>query len=227
MAGDLADFVSRLRAVLPKRWFAERSPNLEAVLTSLAAPWVWLYGLISYVILQTRLMTASDEWLDLISNDYFGDRLDRKPNEADFSYRNRIQRALLHEAATRSAVSAGLESLTGTRPVIFEPANCMDTGSYGALADGPNMPGTGMAYGLAGGWGNLELPLQVFVTVTRPATPGLGMLGGYGTSNGAYGEGAISYVDLSLLPGHVSDTDIQVTLCSLLPINAVAWLRLI
>ena len=89
------------------------------------------------------------------------------------------------------------------------------------------MAGTGAAYGLVGGWGNLDLPLQVFVTATRPAMPGLGMLAGYGTSSGAYGEGTIGYVDLSLIPGHVSDADIQATLCSLLPINAVAWLRLI
>ncbi|WP_428533533.1 hypothetical protein [Rhodopila sp.] len=227
MRGDLADIVFRLRSVLPKRWFAEQSPNLEAVLGSLATPWVWLYGLIHYVIMQTRLLTATDDWLDLISNDYFGAMLGRKPNEADFTFRSRIQRALLQEAATRSAVSAGLENLTGSPPIIFEPANCMDTGSYGGQTDSRPMPGTGMAYGVAGGWGNLQLPLQVFVTVTRPATPGLGMLAGYGTTNGAYREGAISYVDLSLLPGHVSDADIRATLCSLLPINAVAWLRLI
>jgi hypothetical protein len=226
MTGDLVDFVSRLRTVLPKRWFAEQSPNLEAILTSMATPWVWLYSLIIYVVTQTRLMTATDDWLDLISSDYFGVRLNRKPNEADFSYRSRIQAALLQEAATRSAVSVGLLNLVGAQPTIFEPANCMDTGSYGGFAAGPVMPGTGMAYGLAGGWGNLKLPLQFFVTVTRPATPGLGMLAGYGTSNGAYGEGTISYVDLSLVPGHVSDADIQATLCSLLPVNAVAWLRL-
>lgn len=227
MKGDLEDFISRLSAVLPKRWFAEQSPNLTAVLTSIATPWSWLYGLITYVIAQTRLATATDDWLDLISNDYFGSSLIRKPNEADFSYRRRIQAALLRESATRSAVSAGLESLTGTKPVIFEPANCMDTGSYGGAAEGPNIPGTGMAYGLAGGWGTLQLPLQFFVTAARPPTPGLGMLAGYGISNGGYGQGAISYVDLSLLPGHVSDADVQATLCSLLPVNAVAWLRMI
>jgi hypothetical protein len=227
MKGDLSDFVSRLSAVLPRRWFAEQSPNLMAMLTSVATPWVWLYSLIAYVIMQTRLTTATDDWLDLISNDYFGHTLSRKPNEADYSYRLRIQAALLREAATRSAVSAGLESLIGTRPVIFEPANCMDTGSYADPREGPNMPATGMAYGQAGGWGSLRLPLQFFVTAARPATPGLGMLAGYGTSSGGYGGGAISYVDLALLPGHVSDADIEATLCSLLPVNAVAWLRII
>jgi hypothetical protein len=36
-----------------------------------------------------------------------------------------------------------------------------------------------------------------------------------------------SYVDLTLLPGTVTDQDIQSTLCSLLPLNALAWLRII
>jgi hypothetical protein len=83
-----------------------------------------------------------------------------------------------------------------------------------------------MAYGQRGGWGNLQMPLQFFVTATRPAMPGIGLLAGYGTPAGGYGIGSISYVDLSLLPGHVSDPDIQATLCSLLPVNAVAWLRI-
>jgi hypothetical protein len=227
MTGDLSDCLSRLWTVLPKRWFAEQSPNLDAMLTSIATPWVWLYNLITYVIAQTRLATATDEWLDLIAIDYFGYELSRKTNEVDFSYRNRIQATLLQEAATRSAVETGLQGLTGTLPAIFEPANCMDTGSYGAAARTANMPGTGMAYGQAGGWGSLQLPLQFFVAVTRPPTPGVGMIAGYSTSIGGYGDGAISYVDLSLLPGHVTDVDIQAMLCRLLPVNAVAWLRII
>jgi hypothetical protein len=227
MTGDLSDFISRLRTVLPKRWFSEQSPNLDALLTSIATPWVWLHNLITYVITQTRLATATDKWLDLIAIDYFGHKLDRKTNEADFAYRSRIQAALLREAATRYAVSDGLEYLIGAPPTIFEPANCMDTGAYGASEGMPNIPGTGMAYGLTGGWGSLKLPLQFFVTARRPATPGVGMLAGYGTSNGGYGQGSISYIDLSLLPGHVTDADIQTTLSSLLPVNAVAWLRII
>jgi hypothetical protein len=227
MLGDLSDFVSRLRTVLPKRWFAEQSPNLDALLTSIATPWVWFYGLITYVITQTRLATATDGWLDLIALDYFGRNLIRRTSETDFAYRSRIQAAMLQEAATRSAVEAGLQGLVGTQPAIFEPANCMDTGSYGAVTTSSDTLDTGMAYGQAGGWGSLQLPLQFFVTVTRPATPGVGMLAGYGTPNGGYCEGVISYVDLSLLPGTVADADVQATLCRLLPVNAVAWLRII
>ena len=234
MTGDLADIVSRLRTVLPKRWFAEQSPNLAAMLQSIATPWAWLYGLITYAISQTRVSTATDSWLDLISYDFFGGLLPRKLGEADLSYRTRIKAALLREAATRSAVSAGLEALIGTPPLIFEPANCMDTGCYGMSSQGAANPGTGFAYSQAGGWGSLDLPFQFFVTAIRPPTPGVGMLAGYGTSNsataqpanGGYGEGSISYVDLALLPGSVTDQDIQSTLSSLLPVNAVAWLRI-
>jgi len=227
MIGDLTDIVGRLSVVLPKRWFAERSPNLSAVLTSIATPWAWFYALVTYVICQTRLNTATDDWLDLISYDYFGTELTRRSNEPDLIFRARIQAALLWEAATRSAVSLGLTLLTGSEPTIFEPANCMDTGSYGSQAAVTAGAGTGLAYGQAGGWGSLSLPLQFFVTVVRPPTPVVRMLAGYGTPNGSYGGGVISYIDLALLPGEVADQDIQATLCRLLPANAVAWLRII
>ena len=227
MTGDLKDFIARLSMVLPKRWFAEQSPNLEALLTGIATPWVWLYNLITYVVSQTRLMTATDDSLDMISNDYFGRKILRKLDESDTIYRGRILAAVLREAASRPAVSAGLEDLIGNPPTIFEPANCLDTGAYGGLQGNLGFKGMGMAYGHIGGWGSLSLPFQFFVTATRPPTPGVSMLAGYGTSNGGYGEGSSSYVDLSLLPGHVSDADIQTALCSLLPINAVAWLRII
>lgn len=226
MAGDLADIVSRLWAVLPDRWFGEQSPNLEALLRCIATPWVWLYGSINYVIAQTRLLSATDQWLDLISRDYFGSRLGRKINEGDVSYRSRIQRELLRDAGTRAAVSSGIADLTGTVPQIFEPANCMDTGSYAAGDGSSNLPGSGLAYGVTGGWGNLNLPFQFFVSTTRPATAGVAWLAGYGTSNGGYGESAIGYVDISSLPGHVTDQDIQSTVCRLLPVNATAWLRI-
>jgi hypothetical protein len=227
MTGDLSDFVSRLWAVLPKRWFSEQSPILESLLRSIGTTWVWLYGLTMYVTTQMRLMTATDQWLDLTATDYFGTSLRRKTSESDFAYRGRIQAALLQEAATRSAVAAALNRLTGAGPIIFEPANCMDAGSYGSMTNAADMPYTGMVYGSVGGWGSLQLPLQFFVTTRAPPTPGVAMLAGYGTPAGSYGGGVISYIDLSLLQGHLTDADIQATLCSLLPINAVAWLRII
>ena len=40
------DFVQRLKAVLPSRWFPDSSPVLDGVLTGLASAWTWLYGLL-------------------------------------------------------------------------------------------------------------------------------------------------------------------------------------
>jgi hypothetical protein len=151
MTGDLADFVSRLRSVLPKRWFGDQAPNLTAILTSIATPWVWLYGLLSYAMLQTRISTATDNWLDIIALDFFGSNLTRESGESDTSYRSRIFGVLLRGAATRSAISTCMQRLTGSEPIIFEPAKSSDTGSYSTLVYEPLPPGFGLAYGVAGG----------------------------------------------------------------------------
>src|SRR5689334_3283381 len=108
MVGDLPNFLLRLKTVLPKRWFGEESPNLDAVLTALATSWVWLYRLLRYVAQQARLGTASDMWLDLAAVDYLGQNFRRKAGEADTFYRSRIKQALLRDAATRSAITAGM-----------------------------------------------------------------------------------------------------------------------
>jgi hypothetical protein len=178
------------------------------------------------VILQTRISTATDNWLDIIALDFFGSNLARQSGESDNSFRARILGALLRGAATRPAISACLQVLTGCEPRIFEPARCADTGSYSTLANGALPSGCGLAYGIAGGWGNLNLPFQVFVSVTRPPTPVVGMLAGYATDAGGYGYGSLAYVDLSLLPGQVTEADIQKTLSSLLPVNTIAWLQI-
>jgi hypothetical protein len=226
MTGDLSDFVSRLQSVLPKRWFADVTPNLNAIITSIATPWVWLYGLITYLISQTRVATATDNWLDLISLDFFGFSLVRNTSESDLSFRARIQAALLRSAATRAAITACMKTLTGSAPIIFEPARCGDTGSYATLANGPAACNSGLAYGALGGWGSLDLPFQFFVTLGRPPTPGLGTLAGYATDAGGYGQGSIAYVDLALLPDQVTNLEIETTLSGLLPVNSVAWLQI-
>jgi hypothetical protein len=227
MVGDLTNFVLRLKTVLPKRWFGEESPNLDAILTALATSWVWMYDLLTYVARQARIGTASDTWLDLAAVDYLGQDFKRKAGEADTFYRARIKKALLRDAATRSAIAVGMLDICGSEPRIFEPARTSDTGAYGTLVGTADCPCYGLAYGRTGGWGNLNLPLQFFISVMRPAAPGVAMLAGYGIAIGAYGTGSISYVDLSGLPGQVTDDDIRSTLLNLLPVNAVAWLQII
>jgi hypothetical protein len=226
MVGDLRDIVSRLRDVLPRGWFSEHSPNLDAILASISNPWAWLFSLISYVSAQTRITTAGAEWLDLVALDFFGHKLGRKTNETDSAFRRRIRERLLPDAATRGAICAGIGGMVGKLPTIFEPANCGDTGSYGSLSINSRSSFGGAAYGYAGGWGNLHLPYQFFITTTRPPTPGIGLLSGYGVSTGGYGTGSTSYVDLSSLAGYVTDEEIYEDLCKLLPVNTIAWIRI-
>src|SRR3954468_21836593 len=145
MVGDLANFVSRLRAVLPKRWFRDENPNLSAILTGLAAPWTWLYDLLTYVAHQARVGTATDAWLDLAAVDYFGEDCKRKASETDFFYRARIKKALLRDAATRGAIRTCILETCESEPRIFEPANSSDAGAYGALGREGNCPCSGLA----------------------------------------------------------------------------------
>ena len=227
MVGNLTDVVARIKSMLPKGWFSDQSPNLTAILSSLAIPLVWLYGQLNYVQAQTRINSATDVWLDLAAQDYLGRQYHRKVDETDTVYRLRIKNAIFAGSATRPALLSSILSLTGSMPDIFEPANCQDTGSYGAIAAGLSVRPCGLAYGVIGGWGSLQLPYQVFLTVKRPLTHGEAGLAGYGTGASGYGIGPTAYLDLSEMPGYVTDEDIQIRVCKSLPVNAVAWLRII
>lgn len=226
MPGDVGDVVARIRAALPKRWFGETSPNLDAILTGLATPWSWLYGMVGYVSSQSRLATATDRWLDLLAVDFLGPYFRRQPGESDQSFRTRISMARMRARATRPAMISGLSALCGTPPAIFEPSRCADTGAYAAHTLSRPVQSFGLAYGRTGGWGSLNLPWQIFITVARPPVPGLANLSGYGVPAAGYGHGSIAYVDLAALPGRIDDTDIQRTVRDLLPVNATAWLRI-
>jgi hypothetical protein len=75
MTGDKSDILSRLKSVLPARWFGDTTPNLDAVLTGLAAAWTGLYELLVNVRTLTRIATATGIFLDISSSDYFGNSL--------------------------------------------------------------------------------------------------------------------------------------------------------
>ena len=214
--GDQQDMLRRIKAVLPARWFADTSPVLDGALSGLAAGWVWVYGLLAFVIAQTRIATATGVWLDMIARDCFGPRLSRRGGQADDAFRARIQRELLRERGTRGAISAVLQDLTGRAPVIFEPARAADTGAYG-FATG---------YGMAGAWGSLNLPYQCFVTAFRPHGNGIAQVSGWGAPAGGYGRGALEYASLGMVQGQVTDADIDAAIAGVLPVAMVAWTRI-
>jgi len=177
MVGDTNDIVSRLRQVLPARWFGDTAPNLNAILTGFAAAWSGLYSLLQSVKAQARIATASGVFLDMAAADYFGSHLPRRAGEADTAYRQRIQTNLILPRATRPAVAQAVMSLTGRAPRIFEPRNATDTGGYGSISVG---------YNTTGGYGSLNTPYQFFITVYRPNATSASQAGGYNSGPGGY-----------------------------------------
>ncbi|HVZ09320.1 hypothetical protein [Rhodopila sp.] len=226
MSGDAKDLQARLKALLPLRWFADTSPNLDALLSGLATPLAWIYSQIRNVTQQARISTATGSWLDLVAKDFFGNSVARLEGEMDPSYRSRIKYRLFRPAATRKAVMDAVEYLTGHAPWIFEPAKSSDTGCYGAGSASPAGIVATAGYGIAGGWGSLSLPFQFFAIIDRPIISGLSSLPGYSVSAAGYGVGQCAYADLALLPGALSDLDILDFVREVLPVGVTAWVRI-
>jgi hypothetical protein len=211
MVGAIQDMARRLLALLPRNWFADVPPILNAVLAGFGAAMAAVYELIQFVVQQSRIRTAVGMFLDSASDDFFGVALSRMPGEGDPAFRVRICHELLRGRATRAAVTLGLTQLTGRLPVVFEPARSTDTGGYSV---------GGAGYGQAGGWGNLSLPYQVFLTIYRPRGGGIAYIAGYG-------EGGIPvYGSLSMETTGISDAQIYAAVPPLLPAGTVAWCRL-
>jgi hypothetical protein len=210
MTGDPSDVASRFRALLPNGWFGDDTPVLTGLLQGIGAAWACIYDLIQFVTQQARIATATGIFLDMISYDFFGGRLPRLGIEQDGMFRQRIQSELLRPRATRAALVLALQELTGRKPLIFEPRLTSDTGGY-ALG--------GVGYNVAGGWGNMSLPFQLFVTAYRPQNSGIALVAGYGTG------GIPVYGDLAMEPPQILDSVILAAIPPLLPVATVAWTR--
>lgn len=225
--GDQADFLARLKVVLPAKWFPDVTPILDALLSGLAAAWAVIYVQLQFVVLQTRIATATGPWLDMVARDYFGQGLVRKTSEGDPQFSARIRAALLLPAATRPAMIAALTALTGRVPIVFEPGNPIDTGGYGHTG---MTKGTGLFYNTMGGYGSLALPFQAFITAYRKVGGGVASVGGYyagtGWAGGGYGVGAIEYASMDMIQAAITDTDMQNTINATRPAATIAWTKI-
>jgi hypothetical protein len=216
--GDQADMQTRIIALLPQGWFSDSSPIRDALISGLAWCLALIYSLIQYSQLQTRIATATDGFLDLISFDFFGNNLPRNQQELDAPFRARILATLLRPKATRPAMIAVLTALTGRAPIIFEPARPLDTGAYGASICG---------YNVAGGYGSLMLPAQFFMTAFRPASSGIPFVAGYGSPSSGYSVASRGeYASLSQIQGVVTDADIMATIAATKAEGTTAWVNL-
>jgi hypothetical protein len=209
--GDVNDIFSRLKAQFPPSWF-KSSPNFDATLQGPAWALSTIYAQITYATLQTRIATATDGYLDLISNDFFGTTLPRLPNEQDGAFRARILANLFVKGPTRANMSAVLTLITGRVPDIFEPSNTTDSGGW----DGGFYWDTGV-----GKWG-APMPYQSFVTAYRPITNALsrGELDSWRWSWDSYG--AWSETPLTA----VTDAAIIAAVESTRMTGTVVWMRI-
>ena len=221
MIGDQTDILGRIKAVLPSRWFADVSPILDGLVNGLASVWAVIYSLLSYTKLQARVTTATDEWLDMASTDFFGADLPRRLNESDDDFRSRILLEMVRSRGTRPAVIAALDDLTGRAPAVIEPWRPADTGVWGG--GGTNY---GLAYCQAGGWGSLSIPYQFFVQAYRPIETGVPYVAGYGDSCGGYGAGSVAWMSGDALGNQVSDAEIYQRVAEVLPACATAWVSM-
>lgn len=215
--GDQQDFSARLQRLIPNGWFTVGQTALrDGFLAGLSNIFALIYSLLAYLRKQTRISTATDGFLDLIAADFFGNTLYRKANQSDDSFRARILANILRERGTRNGVRSIIRQLTGREPIIFEPQRPLDTGVYG---------GPGLAYGLVGGYGSMNLPYQSFVTIYRPVGQGIPSIAGYGISVGAYGIGQIEYATLSMIQG-ITDADLYAAVDSVRPAGYTIWARI-
>ncbi|MDE2103830.1 MAG: hypothetical protein KGL39_41720 [Patescibacteria group bacterium] len=223
--GDQNDIQNRLTALTPNGWFPNgASPILSALYAGCGNAIAAIYSLLAYVRNQTRIATATDGFLDLISQDFFGPNLPRGANQSDASYRAAIQLALFPQKATRAAVSNILQQLTGRTPIIIEPFSPGDCGAYGSLAN-PNVP---CGYNVAGRYGDLQIPYQAFVIAYRPAgAETLPNIAGYNISTGAYSTPSQSdYVAASTALLNVSDAAIYAAVNNVRPVDSTIWVRI-
>lgn len=211
MVGDQQDMLTRLRALMPKSWLPVSAPVEEAKLSGPAWALSTVYTQITYAALQTRIRTATDGWLDIISGDFFGTTLPRLTNEGDDAFRARILANLFVKGPTRGNMRAVLTLLTGKAPDIFEPSNTTD--SLGL--DGS------MYWDAAGRWGD-PLPYQAFVTVYRPDTS-LVSLAEWDAYRFTWDAGAY-WSDET--PNTITDAALIAAVESTRPLASVIWMRI-
>lgn len=218
MIGDQADMLQRLQRLMPNGWFQTGAvPIRDGMLTGIANVFAFIYKLMAYVRLQTRIATATDGFLDIIAFDFFGGKLTRGIQN-DASFRASIISFLFRKRCTRQAIIDVIEDLLGTTPIVTEPLRSADVGCWDAT----------MYYDVAGVMGDTGMPLQCFVDVSIPAVVGQPRVGGYGSSVGAYSTPSrLEYITPDAHTDQIAAQSIYTALDSVRPVTGVIWVKII
>jgi hypothetical protein len=221
--GDENDFIARLTALLPP-WFGNNgAPIFEGILAGYAKLGQIVYTQYAYAKLQTRIKTATGDFLDLISADFFGSSLPRNINENDASFLARILANLLSEKATRNGMQKALFNLTGRQPRLFEPRRPADMGGY----SGAGSPYGGVGYGVAGGWGNPLCPLQALIDAYLPLGTGIPGVDGYNSGAGGWSTPSyFAYISLTQTTNPVTDQNIYDKVNAVKVYGTRCWVRI-
>jgi hypothetical protein len=226
VTGSSNNILSRVKRLIPNRWFKFAAPYRDAVLGGLSDSAAWNYGLILYARAQTRLATAYGVWLDILAFDFLGRALLRN-NVNDDIFRATIRATILQERVTRNGMISAMTALTGNVPVIFEPWNTFDTGAYSGIKAAGGVQYGSMGYGVGrGGWGNMNLPGQVFMQVGRGVPAGIPNVGGYGSTVDGYGVGQIEYSGPLLTQVGITDALINQVITQTRPTGTTAWVAI-
>jgi hypothetical protein len=209
--GDQDDSFARLKALLP-RWFGDQTPVLDALLRGLAHLVSVGYDLIRYAKQQTRIKTATADWLDLMAQDFFGEALRRQVGQTDTAYRQRLIANLFRERATRAGLVKLVTELTGRAPTVFEPHRLADSAAYGYSHYGQ------ARYGARG------YPFQAWVSVWRAHDARLPPKAGF-YEHSQYEQ--VSYASRQQLQGALSDAELLLAIHRVKPIGTVIWVKLI
>jgi hypothetical protein len=117
MTGDQTDILGRIKGQLPPWFGIGATPILDALLVGVAWAMAWVYSLYAYAVLQVRLATATDGFLDMFAWDFFGPVLVRGDDD-DTTFRRKITTSLMKERVTAAATIAILQQLTGATATI-------------------------------------------------------------------------------------------------------------
>ena len=244
--GDSNDILTRVKMLIPFRWFSWVAPIRDAILGGLSDSMAWCYSWIVYAKTQSRIATSTGPFLDLISYDFLGRHLPRGAM-TDAQFRSRILATILQERVTRKGMTNAINLLTGGNPWIFEPWNTNDAGAWSgppAAFRAPNFAWNGTT-GLPGigGWGSTDLPAEYFMVVTRTQFSGvanvagwsgassIGGLGSWSNASGSNitatgpGGGAIELFGPNVGQVGVTDQMIYDAINTTRPTGSIAWTR--